>query len=139
MAWALYARDGKPTYCYNFFGLHRYTIEGTAAIPAGKHQVRMEFKYDGGGVAKGGTVSLYLDGSKIGEGRVDQTEPFVFSADEALDIGDECGSPVTPDYPPKKKFTGEVNWVQIDVDADAVDADHFISPEERLRVIMALQ
>jgi arylsulfatase len=137
--WSLYAKDGRLTYCYNFFGLHRYTIEGTTRIPTGTHQMRMEFHYDGGGIAKGGTVSLYTDGVKVGEGRVDQTEPFVFSADETLDIGDEFGSPVTPDYPSRKKFSGEVNWVQIDVDEDAGDADHFISAEERLRVVMGLQ
>jgi len=72
----------------------------------------MEFKYDGGGIAKGGTITLYIDGKKTGEGRVDQTEPFVFSADETLDVGNEFGSPVTPDYPTVKKFNGEVNWLR---------------------------
>jgi len=137
--WSLYAKDGKPKYCYNFFGLHRYTVEGATKLPSGKHQVRMEFQYDGGGIAKGGTVTLYVDGKKTGEGRVEQTEPFVFSADETCDIGDEFGSPVTDDYPPHKKFSGEVNWVQLDVDKDAEDADHFISPQERLRLVTALQ
>ncbi len=137
--WSLYTRDGKATYCYNFYGLNRYTVEGTSKIPAGKHQVRMEFKYDGGGLAKGGTVTLYIDGRKDGEGRVDMTEPFVFSADETCDIGDEFGSPVTPDYPPQKKFSGEVNWVEIDVGKDAEDLDHLITPEERLRVAMGFQ
>ena len=99
----------------------------------------MEFGYDGGGIGKGGTVTLFIDGSQTADGRVDQTVAFVFSADETLDIGDEFGSPVTPDYPARKKFSGEVNWVQIDVAEDARDADHFISPEERLRVIMAIQ
>ena len=137
--WSLYAKGGKPKYCYNFFGLNRYVIEGAEKIPAGKHQLRMEFAYDGGGIGKGGTATLYLDGKRIGEGRVDQTEPFVFSADETLDIGDEFGSPVTPDYPRHRKFTGEVNWIQIDVDKDAEDADHFITAEERLRVVMGRQ
>ena len=60
--WSLYAKDGKPKYCYNFYGLDRYTIEGTSTIPPGTHQVRMEFTYDGGGLAKGGTVTLFIDG-----------------------------------------------------------------------------
>ena len=137
--WSLYAKNGRPKYCYNFFNLHRYTVEGAAPIPAGKHQVRMEFAYDGGGIGKGGTVTLFIDGARSGEGRVEQTEPFIFSADETLDIGDEFGSPVTPDYPPRKRFSGEVNWVQIDVDENARDADHYISAEERLRLVMALQ
>jgi arylsulfatase A-like enzyme len=137
--WTLYAKDGKPKYCYNFYGLNRYTIEGTSRIPAGRHQVRMEFEYDGGGLAKGGTVTLYLDGQEVGAGRVDQTEPFVFSADETCDVGDEFGSPVTPDYPARKKFSGAVNWVEIDVGQDAEDLDHLITPEERLSVAMAIQ
>ena len=69
--WSLYAKDGKPTYCYNLLGLQRFKIEGDAPIPAGTHQVRMEFAYDGGGLAKGGTVTLYVDGDKVGEGRVE--------------------------------------------------------------------
>jgi arylsulfatase len=137
--WSLYVRDGKPKYCYNFYGLNRYTVESTSTIPPGTHQLRMEFKYDGGGLAKGGTVTLYVDGKKAGEGRVDQTEPFIFSADETCDLGNEFGSPVTYDYPARKKFSGEVNWVEIDVDKDAEDLDHLISPEERLRVAMAIQ
>jgi arylsulfatase len=137
--WSLYAKEGKLKYCYNFFGVHRYLIEGTSKIPAGTRQVRMEFKYDGGGIAKGGQVTLYVDGQQAGEGRVEQTEPAIFSADETLDIGDEFGSPVTPDYPKDKKFSGNVNWVAIDVDKDAEDFDHLITPEERLRVAMAIQ
>jgi len=64
---------------------------------------------------------------------------FIFSADETLDVGNEYGSPVTPDYPARTKFSGDVNWVEIAVDKDAVDLDHLISPEERLRVAMAIQ
>ena len=63
----LYVKDGKPKYCYNFFGLERYYAEGTKAIPAGDHQVRMEFTYDGGGVGKGGIATLYIDGVDVGE------------------------------------------------------------------------
>lgn len=138
--WSLYARDGKLKYCYNFYGLERYTVEGVERIPAGIHQVRMEFAYDGGGLAKGGTVTLYVDGKKGGEGRVEQTNPILFSADETCDIGFEAGSPVTYDYPTHNgKFSGEVNWVEIAVDKDAEDFDHLISAEERLRIAMALQ
>ncbi len=69
--WSLYANDGKPKYCYNLVGLQRFKVEGDAQIPPGTHQVRMEFAYDGGGLAKGGTVTLYVDGAKVGEGRVE--------------------------------------------------------------------
>jgi arylsulfatase len=135
--WSLYAKDGKPKYCYNFYGHERYYIEGAKRIPSGTHQVRMEFEYAGGGVGKGGKVTLYVDGKKAGSGRVGQTEPAVFSADETLDIGSETGSPVTDDYK-ARAFTGEVSWVEIDVDKDAEDVDHYIKPEERLAVAMGL-
>jgi arylsulfatase A-like enzyme len=138
--WSLYAHDGKPTYCYNLLGLQRFKIAADSAIPAGEHQVRMEFAYDGGGLAKGGTVTLYLDGDEVGQGRVEGTVPMIFSADETADIGSDNASPVSDDYGPMDNaFSGTVNWVQIDLGEDAEDADHLITPEERLRVAMARQ
>jgi arylsulfatase len=138
--WSLYAKNGRPTYCYNLLGVQRFKVEGDAAIPSGTHQVRMEFAYDGGGLAKGGTVTLYLDGAKAGEGRVEGTVPLVFSGDETADVGSDTASPVSDDYDGESSvFTGTVNWVQIDLGDDAEDADHMITPEERLRVAMARQ
>jgi arylsulfatase A-like enzyme len=138
--WSLYANKGKPVYCYNLLALQRFKVEGDTAIPAGEHQVRMEFAYDGGGLAKGGTVSLYLDGKEVGEGRVESTEPMLFSADETTDVGTDGGTPVSDDYGPKDSaFTGRIRWVQIDLGEDAADADHLITPEERLRIAMARQ
>ena len=134
--WALYAKVGQLRYVYNFFGINTTIVEGQA-IPSGNHQVRLEFTYDGGGIAKGGGVHLYLDGSKVGEGRIEQTEPFIFSADETCDIGFESGTTVSSDYS-SNCFSGEVNWVQIDVGDDANDLDHFINRQERLKVVMAL-
>jgi arylsulfatase A-like enzyme len=137
---SLYAKGGKLKYCYNFLGINYYYVESTQAIPAGKHQVRMEFAYDGGGLGKGGGVLLFFDGQKVGEGRVEMTQPFCFSADETVDVGVEDGSPVSPDYGPRgNAFNGEVNWVEIDVDKDALDQDHFLTGEERFKVAMALQ
>jgi arylsulfatase len=138
--YSLYAKGGKLKFCYNFLGLKHFFVEGAKEIPAGKHQVRMEFAYDGGGLAKGGTVSLYIDGQKVGEGRVEMTQPFAFSADETVDVGEEAGSPVSPDYGPRgNAFTGQVNWVEIDIDKAATDADHFLTAEERFKVAMAFQ
>ena len=110
------------------------------AAPAGAHQLRLEFAYDGGGLAKGGTASLWVDGAKVGEGRVDATQPMVFSGDETADVGSDTGSRVSDDYRPETSpFTGTVRWIQIDLGEDADDADHLITPEERLRVAMARQ
>jgi arylsulfatase len=136
--WSLYAKDGKLKHCYNFFGINMFYAEGSQQIPAGKHQVRAEFKYDGGGLAKGGLITLFVDGKKDGEGRIDMTVPLILSCDETCDIGKEGGSPVSPDYGPKgNDFSGKVNWVQIDLEKD--DHDHLISPEERFKIAMAKQ
>jgi arylsulfatase len=138
--WSLYANNGRPTYCYNLLGLQRFKVEGDGALPPGTHQVRMEFAYDGGGLAKGGNVTLFLDGAKVGEGRVQATVPMIFSGDETADVGSDTASPVSDDYDGENSvFTGTVNWVQIDLGEDAEDADHLITPEERLRVAMARQ
>jgi arylsulfatase A-like enzyme len=136
--WSVYAKDGKLKFTYNVLGIHEFPTEATEPIPQGKHQVRMEFAYDGGGLAKGGNVTLYYDGKEVGTGRVAATQAMIFSADETTDIGYESGTPVSPDYTPKdSKFIGKIHWVQLDVGVD--DHDHFIDPEERLRVAMARQ
>ncbi len=136
--WSLYAQGGCTRFVYNLLGIQEFVTESTEPIPQGKHQVRMEFAYDGGGLGKGGGVTLYYDGKPVGQGRIQATQPMIFSADETTDIGYESGTPVSPDYDThSSKFTGKIHWVQIDVGKD--DHDHFIDPEERLRVAMARQ
>ena len=136
--WAVYAKDGKAKFVYNVLGIQEFATEADSPIPAGTHQVRMEFAYDGGGLAKGGDVTLYYDGTPAGTGRVGATQPMVFSADETTDIGYESGTTVTPDYTARgSRFTGTINWVQIDLGKD--DHDHYIDPQERLRIAMARQ
>jgi arylsulfatase len=137
--WTLYVKDGKLKYCYNFFGIEHYFAEAENIIPTGKHQVRMEFKYDGGGLAKGGDVTLYYDGKSVGKGRVDKTQPMGYSADEAADVGSDTGSPASPDYGPTGNAFrgGDIAWVQIDIGDD--DHSHLITPEDRMRIAMARQ
>ena len=136
--WSVYAKEGKLKFTYNVLGIHEFPVEASSPIPQGKHQVRMEFAYDGGGLAKGGNVTLYYDGQPVGSGRVEATHPMIFSADETTDIGYESGTPVSADYTAhSSKFTGKIHWVQLDVGKD--DYDHLISPDERLRVAMARQ
>jgi len=138
--WSLYATGGRPAYCYNLFGLQRFKVTGDRSIPAGEHQLRMEFTYDGGGLAKGGTVTLFIDGEKVGQGRVEATQPMLFSPDETTDVGSDSATPVSDDYGPKDSaFTGRVRWIEIDLGEDAQDHDHLITPEERLRIAMARQ
>ncbi|HAP74840.1 MAG TPA: arylsulfatase, partial [Acidimicrobiaceae bacterium] len=136
--WAFYVRDGRPKFVYNVLGIHEFATHAETAVPAGVHQVRVEFAYDGGGLAKGGDVTLYLDGEPIGTGRVEATQPLIFSADETTDIGYESGTTVTSDYTAAtSRFTGKLNWVQLDAGVD--DHDHFVDPDERFRVAMARQ
>jgi arylsulfatase len=136
--WALYLIDGVPRYCYNVFGLQRFTVVGTAPVPSGTHQLRAEFAYDGGGLGKGGTVTLYVDGEAAGEGRVEATVTMLFSADETTDLGSDTASPVSDDYTPQEStFNGTVSWVQMDLGDD--DQTHLITPEQRLQVAMSKQ
>lgn len=136
--WSVYVTEGRAKFVYNVLGIQEFATEADTPIPAGTHQVRMEFAYDGGGLAKGGDVTLYYDGEPVGTGRVGATQPMVFSADETTDVGYESGTAVSPDYSPKSsRFTGRINWVQIDTGDD--DHDHLIDPDERLRVAMARQ
>ena len=100
--------------------------------------VRMEFKYDGGGLGKGGDVTPYCDGKSVGQGRVERTQPMIYSADEACDVGADTGSPASPDYGPTgNKFSGQIDWVQIDIGDDS--QDHLIKAEDRLTIAMARQ
>ncbi len=136
--WGVLLRDSKAVFVYNVLGIQEFVITADSALTAGKHQVRMEFAYDGGGLAKGGDVTLYYDGTAVGTGRVGATQPMVFSADETTDIGYESGTPVLSNYTvADSKFTGKIQWVQIDLGDD--DHDHFIDPDERFRIAMSQQ
>jgi arylsulfatase len=138
--WSLYLHEGKPAYCYNLFGLRRTKVYGEAPLTAGDHQVRMESAYEGGGRGKGAEITLYVDGALVGRGRVDDTQPVVFSADETTDVGSDSATPVSDDYDMRTgRFTGRIAWVQLDIAESAADVDHLITPEERLRVAMARQ
>jgi arylsulfatase A-like enzyme len=131
--WSLYATGGRLKYCYNFFGIEHFFTETDAPIPTGEHQVRMEFAYDGGGLAKGGDVTLHVDGEPAGTGRVEHSIPMGFSADELCDIGADSGSPASPDYGARDNaFNGEIAWVRIDLGDD--NHDHLISAEDRFNL-----
>ncbi|MDB5337584.1 MAG: atsA 9 [Planctomycetaceae bacterium] len=114
--WSLYLKDGKPTHTYNFLGLEAYQVEAPAALPAGKATIRYEFKYDGGGLGKGGTSTLLVNGKKVAEGRIERTQWNFFSADEGADVGQDGETNVTADYKEgDNKFTGKINKVTVEV------------------------
>jgi arylsulfatase len=138
--WSLYAKGGKLKYCYNFLGIYQFYAESSDVLPQGEHQVRMEFAYAGGGLGKGGTVTLYVDGKKVGEGKVAASAAMIFSADDGCDVGVDTGSPVSPDYGSRgNEFNGVVKGVQLAIAEDAESLDHLVSPEEAVRIAMARQ
>jgi arylsulfatase len=138
--WSLYAIAGKLRYCYNWGGLKHFIVESSAPIPAGVHQVRMEFAYAGGGLGKGGKVTLFCDGAQVGEGDVGATLAMIFSADDGLDVGEDTGAPVSPDYGSHgNAFNGRVKAVQLAIEDAAVSEDHLVDPEDALRMAMARQ
>ncbi len=138
--WSLYAKDGKLKYCYNWGGFKHFFVESDTPIPAGQHQVRMEFAYAGGGLGKGGTVSLFTDGKKVGEGMIGATLANVFSADDGCDVGEDSGAPVSPDYSAQgNAFNGLVKGVQLAIAEAAAAEDHLVSPADAIRIAMARQ
>jgi arylsulfatase A-like enzyme len=138
--WSLYAKNGKLKYCYNLLGIQHFYAESADAMGAGAHQVRMEFAYAGGGLGKGGAVSLFIDGKKDGEGKVDATAAMIFSADDGCDVGEDTGAPVSPDYGPRGNgFSGKIKGVQLSIVDAAENSDHLVSPQEAVRIAMARQ
>jgi arylsulfatase len=136
--WSLYAKDGKLKYCYNWGGFKNFMVEASTPIPPGEHQVRMEFAYAGGGRGKGGHVTLFTDGKQVGEGEVGATLAMVFSADDGLDVGEDSGAAVSPDYGPVgNQFNGVVKGVQLSIADDK--GQHMVSPEDAIRLAMARQ
>ena len=116
--WALYMNDGKPAYTYNYFGLERYTVESPDPIKNGEAEIKLAFKYDGGGAGKGGTATLFIDGQQVAEGRIEKTVPNVFSADETADVGRDDATQVADlvfNDSQESEFTGHVNSVTINI------------------------
>ncbi len=114
--WSLYMKGGKPTYAYNFLGLQRFNITSAQAVPPGKATIRVEFAYDGGGLGKGGTATIYVNDRKAAEGRIERTQAMLFSTDDAADVGVDEGTPVTEDYTPSSsRFNGRILKVTVDV------------------------
>ena len=111
--WTFYMKDGKPVYTYNWLGLEQYTISSKQKVPAGKHFLKYDFVYDGGR-GEGGTGSLYLDGKKVGEGKIAKTHSNTFGIDETADVGEDQNTPVVLNYKGKSKFTGKINKIAVE-------------------------
>jgi arylsulfatase len=115
--WSLYVKDGVPGYTYNYLGLQKTRIVASEALPPGKAMVRFDFAYDGGGPGRGGLGTLYVNGEKVAEGRIEHTQAGMFSADETADVGIDLGTPVVEAIgaEAKSKFNGHIPKVTVEV------------------------
>ena len=116
--WALYMKNGKPAYTYNYFGLESYTVESSKTINSSSAEIKLEFIYDGDGAGKGGMAKIFIDGEQVAEGRIDKTQPAVFSADETADVGKDDATQVADKVfrdVKDSEFTGYVNKVTISI------------------------
>lgn len=111
----LYVLDNKPVFVYNLCDVERYRVEGKEPLKPGKHAIALDFKYEGGGLAKGGTATLSVDGEVVATTEFPQTIGYRMSLDETLDIGEDTGTPVSEDYKVPFKFTGEIEKVTIQI------------------------
>jgi hypothetical protein len=135
--WGLLVLDGKPMFAYAFSNQdgdkypnqnkYKYRIAGADPLAPGKHTIGFDFAYDGGGIGKGGNGTLTVDGMKVGEGRIELTQPIRFSLDESFDVGQDTGTPVIDEYDAKMpfKFTGVLKKVEIDLGTNQ------LAPEKR--------
>ncbi len=115
--WALYTKNGVVAYDYNFLGMERYTVASTEKLKPGKNVIKMEFAYDGGGPGKGGLATLFVNGEKVGEGRIERTQAAIFSADETADVGIDLATPVVESIgaEARSKFNGRIPKVVVEV------------------------
>jgi len=112
--WSLYMQDGKPIYTYNFLGLERFTIASDRVVPAGAATIVLDFAYDGGGLGKGGNATLSVNGKAVAEGRIEKTQPLIFSADETADVGLDNQTPVAEGIGIGREethFTGKIHKI----------------------------
>lgn len=136
--WSVFVEDGRLGFHYNFCGIERSSVFTETPMAAGDHDVRAEFVYDGGGLGKGGTLTLFVDGAKAGSGQIARTHPLYFSFDEGMDVGLDTGMPVYEGYKtPRGRFTGTIEWAEIALGDD--DHSHLIDPEEHLAAAMKHQ
>ena len=107
-----YVKSGKPMFTYNYLGLASYNVSAGQNLKPGKHTLIYEFKYDGGGVGKGGTGTIMVDGNRVGEARIEKTQQGIFSVDDMADVGTDDGTWVT-NYGSSAKFNGKLEKVTI--------------------------
>lgn len=113
--YGLYLREGKPVFVYNFLSVERITFVADKPLPKGKTALAVNFDYDGGGMGKGGMITMTANGKTIGQGRLARTIPIQFSLGEGLDVGMDIGSPIDFTYALPFAFTGKIEKVTVEL------------------------
>jgi arylsulfatase len=123
--WSLYVDGGKPGYAYNFLGMQHTAVASPTALPAGKATIEFDFAYDGGGLGKGGLATLSVNGKQVAQGRIERTQPMIFSADETADVGIDLGTPVVASVgsEAKSRFNGKIPKLTVAVRDASAKAD----------------
>jgi arylsulfatase len=110
---SFYMKDGKPAFTYNFLGLTANHIVASQPLKPGKYTLVYDFQYEGGGPGKGGVGIITANGAKVAEGKIDRTQPGIFSVDDLADVGVDDGTPVA-NYGPSSKFNGKIDKVVLE-------------------------
>ncbi len=111
--WALYLLKGKPVFLYNYVDLDRTRWEGKDSLAPGKHTLVFDFKYDGGGLGKGGLGVLKVDGKEVANHRMERSVPYTFNLDEDMDIGASLAESISNDFKAPFRFNGKINKVNV--------------------------
>jgi arylsulfatase len=113
--WGFYVQDRKLVGMHNYIDSQRYRVVSNEDVPTGKVTLALDFRYDGNGMSKGGTITLLANGKQIGTGRVENTAGFKYSLYEGQDIGEDSGSAVDTTYQAPFKFTGTIERVTVEL------------------------
>jgi arylsulfatase len=110
---SFYLKNGKPAFTYNYLGLESTQIIAPEALKPGNYKMVYDFKYDGGGMGKGGVGTISINGKKVAEKRIEKTQAGIFSVDDLADVGVDDGTHVA-DYGKSSKFNGKIEYVTME-------------------------
>jgi arylsulfatase len=139
--WGLLVMDSKPLFVHALSNQppHKYKVASNQKLSPGKHTIRFEFKYDGGGIGKGGTGTLSVDGKQVAQSHIERTVCCRFSLDETFDVGADTGSPVIEDYATRMpfQFTGTLNKLTIELAPANLKAEHLRELDQQQAAVIA--
>ena len=137
--YALYVKDHKLHYAYNYLGVQQFHVASNTTIGDGKHELRVELEPTGkpdlaNGKGAPARAQLYVDGKLSGQGDLPVTIPLDIGITDGLSTGRDEGSTVTTDYQAPFAFTGTLEKIVVDVSGELID-----DKDARMRSVMAHQ